>query len=330
VSVIGLARMDRSSSRTMLRTSLVVLLSLASLVLARPASAQSTGEYSLTSSSRFTLDLGFYYGEAPDLIGQRHGRALLVPSLAINADVLAISDDVSLSVDVQFRSVASLGRWLLEDRTDFRAGNLYGGVRVAVRPMRELRVRGGFGVVGPIMNVYDDGSLIPPVAADLAIFQVPLSALPNGAWDPWMVSRGYVPLVFRVDAEYRQDWLFFGGEAALGVGVPVLEGFEGVAIGAQLGLWGGVRPVPELAAGLRVQTVMYDEGRSSADPSAVGFFTLVPFVRGEINDVFAEARFFVNVADNTAYDAADDIPLGGLGEMAWGLYLQVGSDFDAR
>jgi hypothetical protein len=208
--------MDRSSSRTMLRTSLVVLLSLASLVLARPASAQSTGEYSLTSSSRFTLDLGFYYGEAPDLIGQRHGRALLVPSLAINADVLAISDDVSLSVDVQFRSVASLGRWLLEDRTDFRAGNLYGGVRVAVRPMRELRVRGGFGVVGPIMNVYDDGSLIPPVAADLAIFQVPLSALPNGAWDPWMVSRGYVPLVFRVDAEYRQDWLFFGGEAALG------------------------------------------------------------------------------------------------------------------
>lgn len=236
----------------------------------------------------------------------------------MNADVVAITPEVSLSIDVQFRSVATFGRWGLEDRTDFRAGNLYAGARVALLPIRHLRVRGGFGVVGPFMNVYDDG--------DIGNVTVPLSGLPNGAWDPWMFSRGYVPLVFRLDGEYRQDWLFFGAETALGIGVPVLDGYEGVAIGAQLGIWGGVRPIEGLAAGLRLQTAMYDPGRTGGvfggDPSAVGFFTIVPFVRGELNDVFIESRFFINVVDNTAYDA--------IGEKAWGLYLLLGSDFDAR
>lgn len=301
----------------MMRTSLAVLFSLASLALVTPASAQSTGEYSLTASSRFTLDLGFYYGQV-SFFTEEHGRALLVPSLAVNADVFAIADDISISIDLQFRSVASFGRWTLEDRTDFRAGNLYGGVRAAFRPTRALRVRGGFGVVGPLMNVYDAG--------DFANVSVPLSGLPNGAWDPWMFSRGYVPLVFRLDGEFREDWYFFGAETALGLGVPVLDGYDGVGIGAQLGLWGGVRPVEGLAAGLRIQTAMYDPGRTTGllggDPSAIGFFTLVPFVRGEFHDVFAEARFFINVVDNTAYDA--------LGEKAWGLYLLLGSDFDVR
>ncbi len=308
----------------MMRTSLVVL-ALVSLVLVRPAAAQSTGEYSETSASRFTLDLGFYYGEFTFLT-QEYGRAILVPSLAVNADVVALAPDISLSIDVQFRSAATFGRWGLEDRTDFRAGNLYGGARVAFIPTRHLRVRGGFGVVGPFMNVYDGG--------DVGIVTVPLSGLPNGAWDPWMFSRGYVPIVLRLDGEYRQDWLFFGAETALGIGVPVLDGYEGVAIGAQLGIWGGVRPIEGLAAGLRIQTAMYDTGRSGGlfggDPSAVGFFTLVPFVRGELNDVFLESRFFLNVVDNDAYDAADRLPLQGLGEMAWGLYLLIGSDFDAR
>ena len=71
---------------------------------------------------------------------------------------------------------------------------------------------------------------------------------------------------------------------------------------------------------------MYDPGRSGGrlgdDPSAVGFFSMAPFVRGELNAAFAELRFFVSLADNPSY--------ASIGEKAWGLYLQVGSDFDVR
>ncbi len=303
-----------------------VALALATLLLATgTARAQSTGELADSPDrqrSRFALDLGFYYGEQ-HLFTMEHGRALLVPSVQASIDVLELAPDVSLAFDLSFRTVASFGRWLLEDRTDYRAGNLYLGARVAFFPIPHLRVRAGFGIVAPIMNTYEQGTLIPFREADVGLVQVPLSGLPNGAWDPWLFARGYLPLVFRADAEYRQDWLFFGGETALGVGVPVLDGYDGASVGAQLGIFGGVRPIPELAAGLRLQAAMYDVGTvSRTDSDAVGFFTLVPFVRGEMNAAFAELRFFINVADNTAYDT--------LGEKAWGLYLQLGSDFDVR
>jgi hypothetical protein len=299
---------------------------LGTLVAPAAALGQSTGELAERPDrhrSRFAVDLGFYYGEQRTLLGDNRGRALLVPSLSASIDAVRITDTVSLAVDFAFRSVGTFGRWFLEDRTDFRAGNLQLGARVVVGPIRHLRVRGGLGAVAPFMNVYEGGNALPFRQADIATVQVPLSGLPNGAWDPWLFARGYLPIVLRADAEYREDFWFFGGETALGVGVPVLEGYDGASIGAQLGLFGGVRPIPELAAGLRLQTVMYDVGRiGGAESDAVGFFTLVPFVRGELNAVFAELRFFINVADNVAYDA--------LGEKAWGLYLQVGSDFDVR
>jgi hypothetical protein len=87
-------------------------------------------------------------------------------------------------------------------------------------------------------------------------------------------------------------------------------------------VWGGVRPVEGLAAGVRLQTVMVDEGaRGGSDPSSIGFASVAPFVRGEFGAAFAEMRLFASLADNALYDA--------IGEKSWGLYLQFGSDFDA-
>jgi hypothetical protein len=300
-----------------MRISIALLASLLTLLAVAPAAAQSTGELSETARSRFTLEGGFYHGGNDTFLGaERH--TIFVPSLHVNADVLEITSDVSLSLDFSFRAVGSIWKVGSNERTDLRAGNLYFGARVVVTPLRGLRLRGGVGVVGPVLNAYNDD--------DIAVITVPFTALPIGGWDPWLISRGYVPVVFRLDAEYRQDFFFFGGEAALGLGVPVLEGFDGLGVGAQLALFGGVRPIRELAAGLRLQTAMYDQGRSGgafgSDPSAIGFFSMVPFVRGEFDDVFAELRFFISLADNSAYDS--------IGEKAWGLYLLFGSDFDVR
>lgn len=294
---------------------LLVLAVLLALVPAA-ASAQSTGTYSLRAPSRFTLDLGFYHGGNNSFLGSEQ-HTVFIPGLDVNADLFEITREISLSFDLTFRSVGSIFKLGSNERSDFRAGNLYVGARVVVRPsgIRGLRLRGGLGVVGPVMNAYNDD--------DFALTSVPFTALPIGGWDPWLVVRGYVPIVFRLDGEFREDWYFFGGEAALGIGVPVLSGYDGAAVGAQLGLFGGVRPVQGLAAGLRLQTVMFDQGRAGgafgSDPSAIGFFSLVPFVRGELDDLFAELRFFISLADNDYYDA--------IGEKAWGLYLLFGTDF---
>jgi len=305
-----------------MRTTVLCLCVILASVLAPGAtSAQSTGELSGEQGrhrSRFGLELGFYHGGNDLGIFGSEKHTVFVPSVFANVDVLEITPEVSLSFDFQLRTVGSIWKVGSNERTDFRAGNALFGARVAIAPMRGLRIRGGFGVVAPFLNVYESD--------DFGLVSVPFSSLPIGGWDPWLVARGYVPLVFRVDGEYRQDFWFVGGEAALGLGVPVLDGFEGLGLGAQLGVFGGVRPIPELAAGLRLQTAMYDPGRSGGrlgnDPSAVGFFSMVPFVRGELNAAFAELRFFVSLADNPSYDS--------IGEKAWGLYLLVGSDFDVR
>lgn len=46
------------------------------------------------------------------------------------------------------------------------------------------------------------------------------------------------------------------------------EGRDGVSIGAQVGVFGGVRLIAELAMGARFQAVLYDPGSST---SAIGF-----------------------------------------------------------
>lgn len=302
-------------------TPTILCVLLASLLAPSVISAQSTGELAEERDrrrSRFGLELGFYHGGNDLGIFGSERHTIFVPSVFANVDVLELTPEVSLSLDFQLRTAGSIWKVGSNERTDFRSGNAYLGARVAIAPVRGLRVRGGFGVVAPFLNVYADD--------DFALVSVPFTALPIGGWDPWLVARGYVPIVFRFDGEYRQDWLFVGAETALGLGIPVLDGYDGLGLGAQLGIFGGVRPIPELAAGLRLQTAMYDPGRSGgrfgADPSGVGFFSMVPFVRGELNAAFAELRFFISLADNSSYD--------GIGEKAWGLYLLFGSDFDVR
>ena len=282
------------------------------------AEAQSTGELRADTTlpnSRLVLDVGFYtHQQTASILGSTAsaGLTLVVPSVEANVNVMRITDGFSLSVDVAFRSVVS-NIWLPigEDRLDFRAGNLYAGARVAMTPVEGLRVRAGLGFVAPIMNTYNGGS-----DSDIALSSVPLSTLPNGAWDSWMTWRGEVPLVLRADGEYRAEMFFVGAETALGLGIPVLDGYDGVSVGAQLGLYGGVRLIPELAMGARFQTVLYDPGNST---SAIGFASLAPFVRGEFGSAFVETRFFLSLADNDAYRAID--------EKAWGLYFLGGLNF---
>ncbi len=283
------------------------------------AEAQSTGELRADTTlpnSRLVLDVGFYtHQQTASILGSTAsaGLTLVVPSVEANVNVMRISEDFSLSIDVAFRSVVS-NIWapIGDDQLNFRAGNLYAGARIAMTPVTGLRIRAGLGFVAPIMNTYNGGRF----DGDVALTSVPLTALPNGAWDSWMTWRGEVPLVLRADGEYRAEMFFVGAETAVGLGIPVLDGYDGVSVGAQLGLYGGVRLIPELAMGARFQTVLYDQGNSS---SAIGFASLAPFVRGEFGGAFVETRFFLSLADNDAYRALD--------EKAWGLYFLGGLNF---
>lgn len=280
--------------------------------------AQSTGELRADTrvpNSRIALDVGFYTHQRSETVfgaTVSAGATIVVPSLEANVNVATLSEDMSLSVDVAFRSVIS-NTWFpgRDDDFNFRAGNLYAGGRLALTPMEGLRIRFGAGFVAPIMNAYNATG----VNADVALTTVPLSTLPNGAWDSWMVWRGDVPFVLRADGEYRSDILFVGAETALALGVPVLEGYDEVSIGAQFGVWGGVRPIPELALGARFQAVLVDIG----DRAAIGFASLVPFVRGEFGSAFVETRFFLSLADNDLYNS--------IGEKSWGLYFLGGLNF---
>lgn len=285
------------------------------------AEAQSTGELRADTrvpNSRIALDVGFYTHQQTIFGAANAGATIVVPSLEANVNVATLSEDMSLSVDVAFRSVIS-NTWLPvgDDDLNFRAGNLYMGARLALTPVEGLRIRFGAGVVAPIMNAYDNNDVAP--ATVLA------STLPNGAWDSWMTWRGDVPFVLRADGEYRSDIFFVGAETALALGVPVLEGYDEVSVGAQFGVWGGVRPIPQLALGARLQAVLVDPGErdpGTLDPrvnDAIGFASLTPFVRGEFGSAFVETRFFLSLADNRRYDF--------IGEKSWGLYFLGGLNF---
>lgn len=278
------------------------------------AEAQSTGELradTATPGSRIALDVGFYTHQR-SFLGTTIGATLVIPSVDANIHIVRVTDDISLSIDVAFRSVAA-NVWapLVEDQLNFRAGNLYVGARVAMTPMVGLRVRAGLGVALPIMNTYNGGT-----NSDAALTVVPLTVLPNGAWDSWLTWRGDLPLVVRADGEYRDGMFFAGAETALGLGIPVADARDGVSVGAQVGLYGGVRLIPELAMGARLQAALTDPGDSN---SAVGYASVVPFVRGEFGSAFIETRVFLSLADNAAYDTID--------EKSWGLYVQGGLNF---
>ncbi|MCX7808135.1 MAG: hypothetical protein N2515_05975, partial [Deltaproteobacteria bacterium] len=93
----------------------------------------------------------------------------------------------------------------------------------------------------------------------------------------------------------------------------------------QAGAYAGGRPIRELSIGMRFQTVVTDRsrGRAESDPAAIGFASLVPFLRVEFkakNLGFIEGRFFISLADNDVYKE--------LREKAWGIYLVGGSFSD--
>ncbi|MDW8245758.1 MAG: hypothetical protein RMJ84_04190 [Sandaracinaceae bacterium] len=220
-----------------------------------------------------------------------------------------------------------------EKAAHWRLGNIYLGHCLVIQPSPEFRVRVGSGVVAPVMNAYNARSREPSTPSSLglssdssAIALTTLSTAPNGGWDSWLVWRGWLPFVLKGDVQYRHEYFFVGGDLGLGVGVPVIDEVEDqIPFAFQAGAYAGGRPIRELSIGMRFQTVVTDrsQGRADRDPSAIGFASLVPFLRVEFKVKglgFLEGRFFISLADNGVYEA--------LGEKSWGIYLLGGSFFD--
>ncbi len=277
------------------------------------AEAQSTGEYAPTHRSRAALDFGLYHRE----VSRGLALTILSPDLRVAVDALEVADGVGLVFDGALHTVGYIthaeifGR--AQDNAEYRVANLYLGARASLTPVEHLRVRAGLGLVAPILNAYNDDDAAQPAAA--------LSLLPTGAWDSWLSLRGYLPIVLRADAEYREELFFVGGEIGLGFSPGVLEHVDDTQIGAQFAAFGGVRLIPEFAFGLRLQGVVVDStGSHGTDPDPIGYVSLVPFARGEFDPLFVEARFFVGLADNDVYRS--------IGEKSWSLNLQLGADFD--
>ena len=278
--------------------------------------AQSTGELRADASrerSRIALDIGIYTHSGGFL--STRSATFVQPSLDVNLDLLSVSPELSFSLDLTLRTMVAYfaaSERTMEDSTYYRAGNGYLGVRVAIRAIEGLRVRAGFGVVTPFLNAYHE---------DPGPFILSLGQLPNAGWDPWLTWRGMLPGVLRADIEYRHPLVFVGLETAMAFGPVVTSDYEGSVFGAQVALWAGVRPIPELAIGLRAHAVMSDFPRTARSDGIApyGFGALTPFVRGEFGDAFVESRFVINVADNDWTRFA--------GEKSWGLYFVGGFNF---
>lgn len=291
--------------------------SLATLLIATSAHAQSTGELREDASrqrSRIALDVGIYTHTGG--FGTDRPTTFILPSLDANLDLLEASPEVSFSVDLALRTVVAFfgsGARSTDDSLYYRAGNGYVGARVAIRPMEGLRMRVGAGLVAPFSNAYHE---------DPAPYFLMLSQVVNGGWNPWLSWFGALPIVFRADIEYRHPLVFVGLEGAMAYGPAVLRDYVGAMLGAQGAIWAGVRPIPQLAIGLRAHIAMTEWPRMSSGMIApVTFGALTPFIRGEFGEGFVESRFVINVLDNDWWRFA--------GEKSWGLYFLGGFNFAA-
>lgn len=273
------------------------------------ASAQSTGEYTLSHRSRAALDVGLYHRSSGST-----DLTILTPDLRASFDAFDLGDDTSVAIDAALHTMGVVTHLTVAGSTteasEYRVADLYLGARLGFLPVEGLRVRAGVGVVAPILNAYDDTD----VAGGMATW----SMFTTGAWDAWLSSRDFLPFVLRGDAEYRDELYFVGGEAGLGLFAPVRDGVDDSAVSAQIAAFGGVRLIPELAFGARLQAVVMASTASGSDP--IGYVSLVPFVRGEFDPFFVEGRFFISLADNDNYRF--------LGEKMWSLNFQFGADFD--
>ena len=289
--------------------------SLATLLIATSAHAQSTGglrEDASRQRSRIALDVGVYTHTGG--FGIDRPTTFILPSLDANLDLFDVSPEVSFSVDLALRTVvyfAGSAARSTDDTLMYRAASGYVGMRVAIRPIEGLRVRAGAGLVAPFLNAYheDPGPL-------LATFSLGT----NAAWDPWLAWYGAVPIVLRADMEYRHELFFAGLEGAVTFGPAVLREYEGTAMGEQVAVWAGLRPIPVLAIGLRAHVVVTEFPRplrTMAESHVFG--ALTPFIRGEFGQGFIESRFVINLVDNDWSRFA--------GEKSWGLYFLGGFNF---
>lgn len=287
--------------------SLVVVVALAS---ASSAAAQpSTGELrDDLVVTRVAGELGLGYLD-------RSGTEVVALQPSVYGDfVLLYTDPLLVSIDFAWRAVGTAG-----DFSAFRAGNPFFGVRVGYFA-DGLRARGGVGLTLPLTNAYDDfrgSSLVGGGGAEALVSMFMANAMQQ-SWDYWLQSYLNMALVFRGDVEYRSDFFAAGGEVAVAPMFPVeYEGRAGdTVVGMQAAVWGAVRPVEMLALGARLQTSVLIPTTDGADP--IGFGSVVPFVRGELDQAFVEARFSVSlVPDN--YEA-----IYGPGEHPWSVYLLGG------
>lgn len=158
----------------------------------------------------------------------------------------------------------------------------------------------------------------------------------QGHADAWLATEESFPVVLCARLEGRVEWLFAGGDLG-GALVPTIPrsgrrsfrapSADDLIVAGQLGAWIGARPIEQLAIGVRGQLVVQwgaleHPDVSYAYPDIVdgpfvltrgplfladeleAFVTLVPFVRGEIDDVTLEGRLYLNLdtPDGVAFD----------------------------
>ena len=236
--------------------------------------------------------------------------ATIQPSVFVDGVVFE-SEGVFVSLDAAWQAAGAAG-----DISAFRAGNPLFGARAGYY-QDGLRVRGGVALTLPLTNAYDDSRAL--LGGGLhGIIAMATGLAMQGNWDPWLLSYLNMALVFRGDFEYRAEYFDVGVEGAFAPMFPVeYEGRTGdTTLAAQIGGWAAARPLPELAVGTRLHAVMLDS--TAEDTSPVGFLALTPFVRGEFDPAFVEARVVVNlVSDN--YEG-----IYGQGGLPWGVFVLGG------
>jgi hypothetical protein len=292
-------------------------------VLSVPAAASAqltTGELRrYQTDHRVAGELGFFYRQegAADL-------AMFQPSLFGNFTVHRFDDTHGfVQVDAAWRFAGLFG-----DFSAFRAGNPFFGIRAGTQqggPDDQWRARGGIGLTLPLSNLYDDFGGGPGL--NHGIFTWAIGPGMQGGYDNWLYTPLNMAVVFRGDFEYRGEAFGVGVDGAVGLMMPVeYRGRTGnTLVQMQIGGFVAGRPIPELALGLRAQTVLLIP--TGMGTRAEGLVALVPFVRGEFEGgAFLESRLVMNLDDPYGFSFdSGSIAMGAL--RVWAVQLNAGADF---
>ena len=210
-----------------------------------------------------------------------------------------------VDLDVAWRGVGLAG-----DVGIFRMGNPFVGVRFG-KDSRAFTIRFGGGITLPLINLYDDGFE--------AFTAYGVGRAVHGFWDLELLTPQSMSVLFYGDAQYRASAFTLGGDAGFSTLINVPEGGPSgdPVLLFKLGVYGAALPIPELALGLRFQMVaLVAPGGGGGED---GYLAMVPFIRGQFGQGFAEVRLWMNL----------DEPLGFAFDSGkfWAISFSGGGNF---